>query len=342
MRRVSLLIFMILTAANILAQHEFRIISYNVENLFDYEDDPDTQDEAFTPTGDYKWTEKKYKRKLNDVSKVLSAAGEWTLPAIIALCEIENARVLDDLTTQTQLKTAGYKYLHRNSPDRRGVDVALLYQPDKYKVSDVEFLTVKLPDEERPTREILFASGVVPSGDTLHIFVNHWPSRYGGELESQHKRISAAQAVRQKVDSLFFRNSKAKIAIMGDFNDYPTDKSIADVLKASTNLEDIKDNELYNLMAKFDKKQGVGTHKFGGEWGVLDHVIVSGSMLDQQSGIHTSAEKVHIYKESFLLKPDKTDFAPKRSFLGAFYAYGFSDHLPVYLDLNLKQNNEKH
>ena len=312
-------------------QENFRIISYNVENLYDYEDDPLTDDDAFTESGAYQWTPAKYKKKLNNTAKAITAAGEWETPALIGLCEVENARVLTDLLQKTQLRDNGYKFLHQDSPDRRGVDVALIYLPDKFKVIDEKHLRVALKD--RPTRNILFASGIVSSGDTLHVFVNHWPSRYGGELESEENRLVAAETVRQVVDSLFQVNRKSKIVIMGDFNDYPSNISLTEKLRAIREWETASDGELYNLCAQFENKMEIGSHKFEGEWGMLDQFIVSGALLDKNVPFHTSKKQVHIFKAPFLLKKDKTGEAPKRAFSGTFFVNGFSDHLPIYLDI---------
>ncbi len=311
-----------------------RIVSYNVENLFDCEDDPLTDDNAFTPEGEYQWTEGKYKNKLNNISRAITAAGGWTKPVIIGLCEVENKKVLTDLTQRTQLKTCGYQFVHKDSPDQRGVDVALAYLPDRFRIIKEDFIPVPIV-EGRPTRDILHATGVLFNGDTLHIFVNHWPSRYGGELESEHKRIAAAKALRNVTDSLQNAHSQCNIIIMGDFNDYPYNASIKEVLGAGKPTSQIPDRKLYNLCEQFAERGDMGSHKFGGEWGMLDQLIVSAPLLDPKHTIHTSPYDVHICEEDFLLKEDKTGKAPKRAFMGAFYAYGYSDHLPIFLDLDI-------
>lgn len=311
-----------------------RIVSYNVENLFDCEDDPLTDDNAFTPQGEYQWTEGKYKNKLNNISRAITAAGGWTKPVIIGLCEVENKKVLTDLTQRTQLKVCGYRFVHKDSPDQRGVDVALAYLPDRFRIIGEDFIPVPI-EEGRPTRDILHATGVLFNGDTLHVFVNHWPSRYGGELESEHKRFTAAKALRKVTDSLQNAQPRCNIIIMGDFNDYPYNASIKEVLGAGKPTPHSVDQKLYNLCEQFAERGDVGSHKFGGEWGMLDQLIVSGPLLDPKHSIHTSVYDVHICGEDFLLKEDKTGKAPKRAFMGAFYAYGYSDHLPIFLDLDI-------
>ncbi|HOU68675.1 MAG TPA: endonuclease [Paludibacteraceae bacterium] len=318
---------------NMTAQDKkLRLVSYNLENLFDYLDDPTTNDESFTPEGDHQWTEAKYKRKLSNLSKAIMTAGGWETPIIIGLCEVENAGVVEQLLSETPLQYAKYKFVHKDSPDRRGVDVALLYQPDKYKLISQQFLRVNMDD--RPTREILFASGILAeTGDTLHLFVNHWPSRYGGELESEEKRMTAAAVLKHTTDSLLKANQNARIVIMGDFNDYPTNESFTIGLGCINKWETTQNNSLYNLCYQFDGNETLGSHKFGGKWGMLDQWILSGQMLNTKSKLYTSRENVGICNEKFLLKKDKTDYAPKRSFLGTMFANGFSDHLPIYIDL---------
>lgn len=315
-----------------------RIVSYNVENLFDCENDPLTDDDSFTPEGDHQWIEKKYKNKINNLSRAITAAGGWKKAAVIGLCEIENEKVLNDLFNHTQLKSCGYKFVHKDSPDRRGVDVALAYLPDQFKLIDKQFHLVPMSEEDKPTRDILEATGILPNQDTLHVFVNHWPSRYGGELESEHKRVIAAQTLRRKTDSLMAAHPRCNIIIMGDFNDYPYNASIKKTLHTENVQGGIKPKSLYNLCEQFVDKGAVGTHKFGGEWGVLDQFIVSGDLLNKKHKTHTTLDKIHICQEDFLLTEDKTGKAPKRAFRGTFYAYGYSDHLPIYMDLIIRKH----
>jgi predicted extracellular nuclease len=317
------------------SQEIFRIVSYNVENLFDCEDDSLTNDNSFTESGNHQWNPYKYNLKLQNVSKAITAAGGWEIPALIGLCEIENASVVNDLLEKTQLNHNGYCFLHQDSPDRRGIDVALIYHPEKFQVIGEKQLRVPLPD--RSTRDILFATGIIPNGDTLHVFVNHWPSRYGGELESEPNRIIAAQTVKSVTDSLFLRNIHSNIVIMGDFNDYPSNRSITNILGAKQKWDTVSCGELYNLCARLEKSENIGSHKFDGKWGMLDQFIVSGNLLSSSdASSFTGEEYIHICNEPFLLKEDKTGVAPKRCFLGTFFTSGFSDHLPIRLDINVK------
>lgn len=312
-----------------------RVMSYNCENLFDYEHDEGKEDFEYTEFSAKHWTKSKYYAKLHRTASVIARCGEWSDVGIVCLLEIENSRVLHDLTEKTQLKKAGYSFLHKESDDQRGVDVALLYQPGKFTPIQTEFIKLNF-ENSRPTRDILFTTGVLSSGDTLSVFVNHWPSRYGGEVETEDKRIQAANAVRHKVDSLFAVQTDPNILIVGDFNDYFENKSLSTTLGASTDLTPPFENmKLYNLMAKYKDRDDIGTHKFQGHWRILDHVIVSGSLLDGHK-LDAAEEGAQIGFWDFLLEKDKTGVAPKRSFKGDFTTHGFSDHLPVYIDLEVK------
>lgn len=335
-KKFCLICLMYLIFSMPLMAKNLRIISYNLENLFDCENDSVTNDDSFTPEGAHQWTEKKYRYKLNNLSKAITAAGEWKFPGIIGLCEVENEKVVSDLIHQTQLKICGYQYVHKDSPDRRGVDVALLYQPQQFQLIQAQFLKVDLGAELK-TRDILHATGLISNGDTLHIFVNHWPSRYGGELESQPKRNKAAQTLRTCIDSLFNTSPFSKIVIMGDFNDYPDDESLHIVLQAHSPNDSIEFNRLYNLAIPLNEKGKTGSHKFGGEWGMLDQIIVSGTLLKDSSKSKVLPNGLTICREKFLFKESSTGEMPKRAFLGTFFAYGFSDHLPVFIDLKIEK-----
>lgn len=317
-------------------QGKYRIVSYNLENLFDCEDDPQTNDESFTPEGDHQWTYGKYWLKLNNLSRAITAAGEWETPFIIGLCEVENAKVVSDLLNKTQLKNIGYQYIHKDSPDRRGVDVAMAYDPKVFHLISEEFIPVHLT-EGRPTRDILHATGTILNGDTLHLFVNHWPSRYGGELESKDKRVEAGEILRSHTDIIMHETPNARIIIMGDFNDYPDDESLNYGLCAVSPTKftnfGFRNDELYNLSYAIHEKGDRGSHNFGGKWGMLDQIIVSGTLLQRDATTFIQSDQLNICEASFLLKEGANGYLPKRSFLGTFFAYGYSDHLPIYIDL---------
>ncbi len=315
---------------------DMRIMFYNTENLFDIFDDTLKIDEAFTPEGEKHWNKRKFDKKLYNISKVITAVGQWELPEIIGLCEIENRYVLERLIKQTALKNFNYRIIHKESPDRRGIDVGMLYRKDKFHPINYEAVTVTFPfDANKPTRDILYVKGTNNFKDTLHIFINHWPSRWGGQMETDRKRMYAASVLKHKVDSLFKTDTNPNIIIMGDLNDYPNNNSVIKVLKAKTQFDNIKDKKLYNLAYYLQEEKGKGTHKHKGEWGVLDQIIVSGNILNANNKIHMTKDDAHVFEAPFLLEPDK-HYVGKitfRTYVGFKFHDGYSDHLPVYLDL---------
>ncbi|MEM7550748.1 MAG: endonuclease/exonuclease/phosphatase family protein [Bacteroidota bacterium] len=312
-------------------EQRLRLAFYNVENLFDIYDDPTKRDNDFTPSGTFRWNDFKYRKKLSGLGKTLTALGGWEGAALIGLCEVENKLVLSDLTTFSPLSNTIYEIVHYESPDRRGIDVALLYRPDKFKLLHSEPITVKDPDNSSfKTRDILYVKGKVQE-EELHLFVNHWPSRRGGKTSSEPKRELAAKALKEKVDSLLLTDSKSNIIIMGDFNDYPDNKSISDVLKAGENNPEY---DLVNLMTYFQYK--TGTHVYQGKWGVLDQFIVSKALINAND-IRVSKVGAQIFRADWLLTTNasgsETIF---RTNQGPFYKGGYSDHLPIILDIELK------
>lgn len=315
---------------------DFRLLFYNVENLFDCFDDSLTLDNEFLPMGERNWTWEKYQKKSQKVAKVILAAGGWEFPDLIGLCEIENRFVLDGIFKIGYLNNTGYEIIHRESPDRRGIDVALVYQPETFHPIDTSFLKLIYEgDSLSTTREILYVKGKTNTEDTLHIFVNHWPSRWGGQLESENRRISAAKLLKEKVSELLTDDNSALILIMGDFNDYPDNKSLNKVLKALSPSNEFRNRELYNLAYPFVNKTGIGSHKYQGKWGMLDQFIVSGALLNKLGALYCEPNNMSLFKPEFLLETDHTHFGQKpfRSFVGYKFNDGFSDHLPIILDL---------
>lgn len=343
MKKIILLQFFLYFACQLNAQTaeklNMKIMCYNVENFFDCVDDSLKDDSEYLPGGMRGWNYTKYKKKQANISKVVASIGGWDAPAVVGLCEIESDKCLFDLTHYSGLKNLGYKYLHHESPDPRGIDVALLYQPMLFKPIHDEPVRINFPfAPQSKTRDILFAAGIIPSGDTLNIFVCHFPSRLGGELESEEKRIFVVSVLRQKTDSIFARNNTAKIIIMGDFNDFPINKSIFDVLNAKPVSDTISTKKLYNLVYKLHIS-GKGSNKHEGEWGALDQMIVSGSLLNTDNSIYTSESFAHFFDAEFLLENDKTFLGkqPFRTYAGMKYQDGYSDHLPVYADFWYKK-----
>ena len=313
-----------------------RIVSYNLENYFDPFNDSLTNDEDFTPEGNHFWTWKKYKDKQNKIYKVLAAIGGWELPDIVGFYEVENRFVLNDLIKSTPLKWRTYEIVHKESPDARGIDVAMLYRSDKFTLISKEFIRVVFPfDTAKKTRDILYAKGITNNNDTLNIFVNHWPSRMGGQTESELNRQTTAKILRNKLDSIFTSNPLSNVIVMGDFNDEPDNISITDVLKARHNFDTITPGQLYNMAWYMKEKKGMGSLKYQGEWGLIDQIMVSSSLLMKENPIYTTPDNAKVFNADFLSEPDEAFIGTKpfRTFVGYKYNGGYSDHYPLYLDL---------
>jgi hypothetical protein len=306
---------------------------YNVENLFDTQNDLEKDDDDFLPEGSRHWTESRFFQKINHISQVILAAGEEDFPSVIGLCEIENQNTLESLLFHTQLGKLGYQIIHKESPDSRGIDVAFLYRKTKFIPLLYEIIPVKSHiDKDFRTRDILYVKGMIGE-DTLHFFVNHWPSKYGGIGATKPLRTLAASTLRMKTDSLLNLNKLSKIIIMGDFNDSPSDVSIRGVLGVKSPDEIISPNNLYNLALPLAQK-GKGTNKYRGKWFMIDQIMVSGNLLNGKK-LKTSPELFQIFSPDFLLENDETNLGkmPNRTYSGFKYHGGFSDHLPVLVDL---------
>ncbi len=320
----------------------FRVMSYNVENLFDTRHDTLKNDYEFLPDALRHWNYAKYKRKLDNIARVIIAVGGWTPPALIALCEVENDSVIRDLTRYSALREAGYRYVMTQSADERGIDVALLYQRNIFKPLSHQSLSVsKFRKETRPTRDILHVSGLLLNKDTLDVFVAHFPSRSGGAKESEPHRLHAARRMKTAIDSLLRLRRHPQIILMGDFNDYPDNKSIRQVLKAEApplSPDSLHAHGLYHLLVgKTTARKHFGSYKYQGEWGLLDHIIVSGSLLQKDSSFHTDETKADVFTPPFLLEEDKKygGKQPFRTYRGMKYQAGYSDHLPVWAEFQL-------
>lgn len=316
-------------------EDEFSVLFYNVENLFDTKDDLATIDEEFTPNGDRYWTNSKLKDKLLKISKVLISGAGWEPPQLIGLCEIENRFVLEKLLNDTPLKAFPYEIIHKESPDERGIDVAFLYNKDLFYPLFYRYFPLKLENGSvEETREILYVSGVLNKTDTLHVFLNHWPSRYGGLLETQALRNLAAQTLRNQFNKLQNEYTHPKVIILGDFNDQPTDESIASVLKTKSSEDEFTESDIVNLSEQWMSEE-TGTIKYRSQWSVFDQVMVSGSLLLSDSGFVAEPWMAQIVKLPFLLEEDEQYGGVKinRTFIGYRYNGGFSDHLPVLLRL---------
>ncbi|MCO5247629.1 MAG: hypothetical protein M9887_01590 [Chitinophagales bacterium] len=323
--------------------YDIRIMTYNVENLFDTKDDPEKEDGEFLPWGIKKWTYDRYLTKLKRIFKVISNISEWEYPGIIALTEIENGDVLEDLIHLTPLVESDYGIIHEESPDARGIDVAFLYRHSVFRPITHEKLPVTLSDDPHfKTRDILYIQGLINKNDTLHFFVTHFPSRLGGEAYSESKRVRAATVIRHKVDSILNINSMAKIIITGDFNDEPSNKSVEEALRGKSSLENARQGDLFNMMYEMHSK-GYGTYKYQSQWNMLDQYIISPGLLDKTSNVYTNADGARIFQPDWLSVNDDAypGLKPNRTYSGPNYIGGYSDHYPVYMDLYFKKDKKE-
>lgn len=317
---------------------EFSFMFYNTENFFDCENDSLTKDDEFTPDGDRRWNYSKLHSKADHLAKVILAAGKWNAPIFVGLCEIEGQQVLEVLTKQTPLSKFGYKIIHKDSPDKRGIDVALIYRPELFKPFDYKAIPVTDPQNPNfKTRDILLVNGILNNCDTIHVFVNHWPSRSGGIMETIQYRRLAAEILRNSIQKLFIEYPKAKIICMGDFNDTPEDESLSKILKAvETNHPEIN-GEIVNLSSEW-KNRSIQTLKNLYSWQVFDQWIVSDYFIENKNCLQF--ETAEIFDAAFLLEPDKKygGIKPKRNYVGFKYQDGFSDHLPILLKLKMSNH----
>jgi len=319
--------------------NEYRMVCvgfYNLENLFDTIKEEGVTDEEFTPDGKNSWTPDRYMEKLGNMSNAIAniGVGEYTPDGAVLLgvCELENASVMEDLANTEALKDRNYKFVHYNSPYYRGMDVALFYQPKYFTVLNSASHELKMPEIENfNTRAQLCVSGIL-DGDTIHVIVNHWPSRSGGEKRSRHLRAAAADLSREISDSLLSIDPNARIIVMGDLNDDPTDKSVKSHLNSVADAEGMKADEFYNPYAKLHA-QGIGSLGYRDSWNLFDQILVSKGLTgkDYSSYVFYQA-KVHNIK--FLTQQEgRFKGYPWRTYSYGAYIGGYSDHYPVYIYL---------
>ena len=312
---------------SVLSQDYDRIAFYNVENFFDTRYDSTKYFNGFTPEGDHHWSKTRYYQKREHIYKVIAAVGGWNGVTVMGFAEIENRGILEDLITNTPLKKSDYGIVHFESPDKRGIDVGMIYRKKRFKVIKANPIHVKNPDNpDFTTRDILYVKGVLLK-DTIHIFYNHWPSRYGGMMNTVTLRALAASTLQLVVDSILEKEPLAKVVILGDFNDNPDDKSIQLLLHNGKHT-------LEALSPSFDYGNTTGTIKHNTDWAIFDQVIVSPDMFSTK-GLHLKNHNMHIFDAGFLLINDEKNLGKKlnRTFVGFNYNGGFSDHLPVYVDV---------
>lgn len=285
-----------------------RIVSYNVENLFDTKHDTLKNDSSFLPEGMHHWTYRRYQTKIDRIAQVLVNIGGWESVPLVGLCEVENARCLRNLCYK--LRRFHYKYVHYDSPDERGVDVALLYDSTRLSILNSRALSLSLDGDA--TRDILYVSALYEQRDTVHVMMCHLPSQLGGASNTDWKRQRAKSLIQSQIDSIFLFQPSANIVVMGDMN-----TSAQDDLTG-----------MVNLMIPI-QKMGQGTHKYQGIWTCLDQFYVSQSIATKATAT--------IFSPWWLLEEDTKylDYKPHRTYIGFRYNDGYSDHLPIVLHLRL-------
>lgn len=304
------------------------IAFYNIENLFDIYDDEQTNDDDFLPTSAKRWTKKRYNKKISKLGSVISKIGfelSNKPPIIVGLAEVENKLVLEDLIQCEDLSSFNYGYVHYDSNDERGIDVALLYNKDEFKVESSETfsLNIRTPEGERDfTRDVLLVSGYLED-EFIHIMVNHWPSRRDGEEESSYKRIIAAKKVLEIIQLINEKLRTPKIIILGDFNDNPNNESVSYLMS---------NDNLYNPLQKLQTRNR-GSQNYNFQWNLFDQIIITKNLMDPTPNGY-SFYKANIFDDKFLTQyHGKFKGHPFRTYVGKKYMGGFSDHFPVFIQI---------
>ena len=352
--KYRLIILLLIVSVKGISQKEkkYRIHTvafYNLENLFDTINDPTKYDEA-SPMMEIKANRSKiYKKKIRNMARVLSDIGSTVThnsPALIGICETENVTVIEDLINDPILVEKDYGIVHFDGPDNRSIDVGLLYQKSLFQVVSKSTHTLKIYDsdthERQNTRDQLLVTGTL-EGETIHVIVNHWPSRRGGEAKSRPKRVSAATLNKRLIDSLQSINPYAKIITMGDLNDNPTNKSVKTILKAKSKKENVAFKGIYNPFIDLFKKSGLGTTAYRDSWSLFDQIMVTKPFLDKDYSNWTYY-KSGIFNENYLVtSKGRYKGYPFRSFADGGFTNGYSDHFPVYMYLikEVEEDNSK-
>lgn len=321
------------------AQKPHKVVFYNIENFFDTINDPEVLDDEFTPEGPKKWNSAKYNQKLGNIERVLFdiASIDKEYPAVIGLSEVENRTALEDIVATRKLAPANYRIVHFDSPEARGVDVAFFYRPDVFKIEGQHPVRTVIPSIPGfKTRDILTMWGTIEN-EPFFFMVAHWPSRLGGKEASEFKRIAVGQQMRSIADSVLRANPATKVVMMGDFNDDPTDKSIAQGLGAKFKQKDLQPGDLYNPYADM-LKAGYGTLAYGDAWNIFDNIVVSENLAKGSTGAlklqPAAGSKFYgnVFKQHYMVqKEGQFKGYPLRTYVGNNFQGGFSDHFPVYI-----------
>ncbi len=340
MKSTILLLFLTLSLSAQMEDYKVACVGfYNLENLFDTENDTLINDEEFLPAGRRAWTKERYSEKLDNMAFVISKMGTDVTPfgpSILGVSEIENRRVLEDLVAHEDLIERDYQIVHFDSPDKRGIDVALLYQGRHFELTKAEPITLNLTElgSTRPTRDILYVEGLL-DGEQMHFMVNHWPSRGGGEKKTKAYRNQGARVVKSVIDSITQVNQDAKIFVLGDLNDDPSSESVKSILRAKSKKSEVEKGGLFNPMADLYRR-GIGSNAYRDAWSLFDQILMTSGLLSKkQSGYFHY--KTIVYNKKFLIqKSGKYSGYPFRTFSGSEYIGGYSDHFPVFVYLAKK------
>lgn len=319
------------------SKHLYTIAFYNLENLFDPENNLRTLDEDFTPDGFKKWTPKKYRKKLSGLARTIFGIGRSANPyppVIVGVAEVENRSVLKDLIETEPLEDVDYEFVHYESPDERGIDTGLIYRKKYFKVLMSEAIPLmihNLNGEPDSTRDILYVCGLL-NGEKIHLFVNHWPSRRDGAESTEYKRMAAAEVVKGKIADIERHEPNPKYVVMGDFNDDPSSKSIQKLLQ---------NTGLHNPMESLHIPKSRGSSNYKKTWSLFDQILLSHRFYKYEKGSH-SFDTANIFDQNFLKElKGKYKGNPFRTFVGKKYLGGYSDHFPVYIVLKLNKRKKK-
>lgn len=338
MKRIPVLLLLAVFATHSFGQEKkytsLCVGFYNLENLFDTINQENVSDDEYTPESAKLWGTERYKKKLNDLGRVISELGADLHPnglAILGVSEVENRSVLEDLVKNESITARNYQIVHEDSPDRRGIDVGLLYDPSRFEMTAYKSFFLDLGTDEEGdtifTRDQLLVSGIL-EGEPVHVIVAHWPSRSGGQARSAPRRIKASELGRRIIDSLQQADKRAQIIYMGDLNDDPTDISVSVTLNTTGDKLMATKKKLYNPMVEYARK-GIGSLAWRDSWNLFDQIILSHSLLDEQGYRYYGTR---VYNEPYL-RNQEGNYAgyPFRTFVGSTYQGGFSDHFPVFV-----------
>lgn len=339
MKKASIIVLLLAISLSLTlqAQNEHRkaiVGFYNLENLFDTINDPNKNDEQFLPDGDYRWTSERYFAKLDRLSEVINEMAKMDGGLVVlGVSEVENEQVLLDLCATERLKPYGLKVCHHESPDRRGVDVAFLYNPARLRIIDTAAFPLVVPNQPQfISRDQWLMTGILDNTDTLYLLVNHWPSKSGGEKRSLPGRLAAGTLSHDIAADILSKHPGAKFILMGDLNDNPNSKAIMECLGTKTKIKGLTNTDLYNPMWKLFH-DGIGSYAYRDSWEMLDNIIISGGLVYPANGTY-KYNGAYVFRRDFMLtKSGSYAGYPFRMFAGGVYQGGYSDHLPVYIVL---------